>query len=224
MSLSGKGELTAGEGLVEGIPLAGLLAPLTGQPGIRFASATIPFVVESDRIRLLAGCRVVAPENDLIYRHLNAEGPVTFDGGLNLKCVASANMALLSAFIGGGVAAGTAANVTDMLTGMLSGVKSGLKERDYRDVSFKVGGRIDAPTASGFSVAGGKPAAPPVPSTPSQANQGPVPSPSPSKSPEEKIINTLLDVLGPRGDYLLTHLFAENAQRVYGIPEPTSAG
>ena len=85
VSLSGKGELAAGGGLVEGIPLAGLLAPLTGQPGIRFASATIPFVVESDRIRLLAGCRVVAPDNDLIYRHLNAEGPVTFDGGLNLK-------------------------------------------------------------------------------------------------------------------------------------------
>lgn len=199
VSLSGKGELTAGEGLVEGIPLAGLLAPLTGQPGIRFASATIPFVVESDRIRLLAGSRVVAPDNDLIYRHLNAEGPVTFDGGLNLKCVASANMALLSAFIGGGVAAGTAANVTDMLTGMLSGVKSGLKERDYRDVSFKVGGRIDAPTASGFSVAGGKPAATPAtPSTPSQTISAPVPSPSPSKSPEEKIINTLLDVLGPK--------------------------
>ena len=198
VSLSGKGELTAGDGLVEGIPLAGLLAPLTGQPGIRFASAKIPFVVESDRIRLLAGSRVVAPDNDLIYQYLNAEGPVTFAGGLNLKCVASANMALLSAFIGGGVAAGTAANVTDMLTGMLSGVKSGMKERDYRDVSFKVGGRIDAPTASGFSVAGGKQATPATPSTPSQVVTAPVPSPSPSKSPEEKIINTLLDVLAPK--------------------------
>ncbi len=200
VSLSGKGELTAGEGLVEGIPLAGLLAPLTGQPGIRFASAKIPFVVESDRIRLLAGSKVVAPDNDPIYRYLNAEGPVTFAGGLNLKCVASANMALLSAFIGGGVAAGTAANVTDMLAGMLSGVKSGMKERDYRDVSFKVGGRIDAPTASDFSVAGGKQAAPTAGpsalSTPSQAISAPVPSPS--KSPEEKIINTLLDVLAPK--------------------------
>jgi hypothetical protein len=195
VSLSGKGELTAGEGLVEGIPLAGLLAPLTGQPGIRFASATIPFVVESDRIRLLAGSKVVAPDNDPIYRRLNAEGPVTFAGGLNLKCVASANMALLSALIDGGVAAGTASNVTDMLTGMLSGVKSGLKERDYRDVSFKVGGRIDAPTASGFSVAEAKPATPATaPSAPAQN----VPSPAPTKSPEEKIINTLLDVVAPK--------------------------
>lgn len=37
------------------------------------------------------------------------------------------------------------------------------------------------------------------------------------------IVGALLDVLSPRGSYLLSHLFAENAQRVYRmqLPDPT---
>jgi hypothetical protein len=198
MSLSGRGELAAGEGLVEGIPLAGLLSPLTGQPGIRFASVKAPFVVESDRIRLLQGSRVVAPENDPIYRKLDAEGAVTFAGKLDLKCVASANVALLSAVIGGGVAAGTAGNVSEMISGVLGSVKSGLGERDYRDVSFRVGGKVDAPTASDFSVAGAKQEIQsPTPGAAPQAAKA-TPTPPPAKSPEEKLLNTLLDVVAPK--------------------------
>ncbi|MCK0439350.1 amidohydrolase family protein [Gordonia alkaliphila] len=37
-------------------------------------------------------------------------------------------------------------------------------------------------------------------------------------------VGALLDVLGPRGDYLLAHLFAENAQRVYRIPPAATEG
>ena len=107
-------------------------------------------------------------------------------------------MALLSAVIGGGVAAGTAGNVSEMISGVLGSVKSGLGERDYRDVSFRVGGKVDAPTASDFSVAGSKQEIQsPTPGAAPQAAKA-TPTPPPAKSPEEKLLNTLLDVVAPK--------------------------
>lgn len=180
-SIAGKGKVSVSSGSLSGFTALDILAKLHGIPNVRYASASIPFRLETNRVILEKGSRADAPKNDPMYRYLTAEGPVGPKGALNLKCAGSMNVKVLNALRGGAAGGLTGGSLEDILKGVLGGAQKGMAVSEFRDVSFTLGGNTDKPRISNLKTAVPAPAK--EPAVEQQASPAPQPSPSPAPSP-----------------------------------------
>jgi len=180
-SIAGKGKVSVGSGSLSGFTALDILAKLHGTSNVRYASASIPFRLETNRVILEKGSRADAPKNDPMYRYLTAEGPVGPRGALNLKCAGNMNVKVLNALSGGAAGGLTGGSLEDILKGILGGAQKGMAVSEFRDVSFTLGGNTDKPSISNLKTAAPAPAQ--APAVQQQSSPSPQPSPSPAPSP-----------------------------------------
>lgn len=180
-SISGKGKVSVSSGSLSGFTALDILAKLHGIPNVRYASASIPFRLETNRVILEKGSRADAPKNDPMYRYLTAEGPVGPKGALKLKCAGSMNVKVLNALRGGAAGGLTGGSLEDILKGILGGAQKGMAVSEFRDVSFTLEGNTDKPRISNLKTAVPAPAK--EPAAEQQASPAPQQSPSPAPSP-----------------------------------------
>ena len=159
-TMGGTGQAKVGAGSLSGFTWIDLISRLHGVSAINYTDVTAPFKLETTRIIFQKGSKATAPNNDPLYSYAQVEGPVTYAGDLNLTGDANVSFQLINIITGGVLgAAGAVAggNINQILSG--KGLESVLtqavgrgaaagQQKDFRDVSFKVGGNIDEPTFS----------------------------------------------------------------------------
>lgn len=163
VSYSGSGQFSMGSGAITGFKWVDLATQLYGTQGIRYASVSAPFTIQTGKLILKSGSIVNANKNDPIYTYakLPQDGSISFNKALNLVAELNVNAQLLNAIIGGGK--GGLAELGSFLTGgggsvqegflqvlggSVQGAKTGGAEADFRNVTLKIGGKADSPTVA----------------------------------------------------------------------------
>ncbi|MCL2683930.1 MAG: hypothetical protein FWE55_01675, partial [Synergistaceae bacterium] len=149
-TLGGTGHARIGTGGISGFRWLDLVSRLYGVNSARYTEVTAPFTLETTRLILQEGSRAVAPENDPLYRFVQARGPVTYAGDLNLTGDGNVNFQLINAAAGGvlgaaGAFSGSTLTLDELLKQAAGGATAG-RQADFRDVSFKVGGNTEKPS------------------------------------------------------------------------------
>lgn len=165
--LQGRGSVDSDGGQLFGYDWVKLITLLHGEKNLTYASAHLPFTVDLSTFTLLEGATVQAREDDGLYHHLMGQGTVAFDGPLNLNLNGRVNTQLANVLVGGaggalggaGLAALMGGGKEVLAGGALAGLiggGAGQWKRDFRDLSFHLGGTYQAPSVSGFKVGPGE--------------------------------------------------------------------
>ncbi|MDI3532670.1 MAG: hypothetical protein PWR28_1015 [Synergistaceae bacterium] len=154
--LSGTGQLEARDGALSGLEAIQLMAAASGGEKLRYRSISASFAFDNRSFYILPGSRVAAPLDDLLYRYVSADGNVS-EGKINLNCNGEVNVKVLNAFIGAlneisriSQTEGTPSQ--GVLEGFLAGFLGGMSAREFKEVSFRVGGTFKEPYIQGLIV------------------------------------------------------------------------
>jgi hypothetical protein len=153
MKYNGRGLLKTGSGAISGFKAIDVIAAVHGARGINYASVYAPFDIKTGTIVLKEDTVVKAPENDPLYRHFSASGPIGPQNRLDLDCRGKVNVKVVNALLGG--AAGGLASAQDIagtLKGILEGASGQMRQDDFRDISMKVKGTFQKPSVSNFKM------------------------------------------------------------------------
>ena len=159
-TLGGTGNAKIGSGSLSGFSYLDIVTKLHGTDSIRYTEVVAPFNLETTRIIFQKGSKATAPDNDPLYKYVQIEGPITYAGALNLTGDGNINFQLINIVAGGALGATGAivgGNINELVSGkgleslltqtVTQGAEAG-KSRDFRDVSFKIGGTYDSPSFS----------------------------------------------------------------------------
>ena len=152
----GYGLLEIRDGSVGGFPAVKAAAATAGKEKIEFKRAKSNFMTDGLGITLFGGSRIEAPLKYPIYRNIGLDGTFRYDGGLDINGEAEVNMQALNAFTGAvQVALDTALAKGDLVQNLLNELK-GIGRRDFRTVSFEIGGSRSAPEVKKLDIEGGR--------------------------------------------------------------------
>lgn len=148
-----QGTLDVENGAFSGFPGIQDMAKATGGTEIPFRSLKGSFAFDTGMFYIIPGSRMAAPPGNPAYRYLSADGSVSLGGPLDLKCYGEINVTAFNAFLGALRGLIQAEGSSDLLLQeILGGLVGGASRRDFREVSFKVKGTLDAPSLEDISV------------------------------------------------------------------------
>ena len=185
-----QGTLDVENGAFSGFPGIQAMAKATGGTEIPFRSLKGSFAFDTGMFYIIPGSRMAAPPGNPAYRYLSADGSVSLGGPLDLKCYGEINVTAFNAFLGalkGLIQAGGSSDL--MLQEILGGLVSGASRKDFREVSFKVKGTLDAPSLEDISVSRRETVSP-IPVSPGDPK---------NKNTNEQVRITLSFPVGPGG-------------------------
>lgn len=154
--LFGYGLVEVRDGDIGGMPAIKAAAATAGEERIKFKRARSNFLADGFGITILGGSRVEAPRKYPLYRSIDLDGTVQYDGDLDLKGKTEVNIQALNAFLGTlQIALKTALSQGDLIQDLLGGL-GGLRKKDFRTISFHLGGNRTSPEIKELQVEGGQ--------------------------------------------------------------------
>ncbi len=188
-AVRGEGSFATSKGHLTGVPWADLIAKLHGGQNVSFEKISGTYELDAYRFLLRNG-EVQPVAGDPLYQSLQASGPISYEGPMNIAVEGLVNVQLLNALTGG-AAGGVAGLIQNpgSLEGLLQGVLGGAmdlgKSRDFRKVTFTVEGTAKDPKMKNLRM---EQAATPTPGSPVMAipetMSQPGASPTPTQAPQ----------------------------------------
>lgn len=155
-TLFGFGLVDVKNGDIGGIPAVRAAAATAGQERVKFKRARSNFLADGFGITILGGSRVEAPRKYPLYKRIEIDGNIQYDGDLDLKGSADVNIQALNAFMGTlEIALKTALSQGDLVQDLLGGLK-GIGKKDFRTVNFEIAGNRSAPEIKKLEIQGGQ--------------------------------------------------------------------
>lgn len=154
--LFGFGLVDVKNGDIGGIPAVRAAAATAGQERVKFKRARSNFLADGFGVTILGGSRVEAPRKYPLYKRIEIDGNIQYDGDLDLKGSANVNIQALNAFMGTlQIALKTALSQGDLVQDLLGGLK-GIRKKDFRTVNFEITGNRSAPEIKKLEIQGGQ--------------------------------------------------------------------
>ena len=154
--LFGYGLLEIREGDIGGIPAIKAAAATAGEERIRFQKLRSNFLADGFGLTILGGSRVEAPRKYPLYRQIEMDGNIQYDGDLDLKGSAEVNIQAFNAFMGTlQIALKTVLSQGDLVKDLL-GSLTGIGRKDFRTINFEIGGNRTSPEIQKLEVEGGQ--------------------------------------------------------------------
>ena len=154
--LFGYGLIEIREGDIGGIPAIKAAASTAGEERIRFQRLRSNFLADGFGLTILGGSRVEAPRRYPLYRQIEMDGNIQYDGDLDLKGAAEVNIQAFNAFMGTlQIALKTVLSQGDLVQDIL-GSLTGIGKKDFRTISFEIGGNRTSPEIRKLEVEGGQ--------------------------------------------------------------------
>jgi len=156
-NLFGNGDLTVTEGQIKGLPAIKAAAATAGRDYLAYSKIRSNYLIDGFGLTLLAGTRIMAPSRDPIYKYLNIDGVIEYDGKIDLKGNSEVNLQAFNAFMGGLKIALQAALSPEALTqGLLGGLTGSLGKKDFKEVTFHISGTREKPEIQELKIEGGE--------------------------------------------------------------------
>ncbi len=155
-NLFGYGLLEIREGDIGGIPAIKAAAATAGEERIRFQRLRSNFLADGFGLTILGGSRVEAPRKYPLYRQIEMDGNIQYDGDLDVKGSAEVNIQAFNAFMGTlQIALKTVLSQGDLVQDIL-GSLTGIGRKDFRTINFEIGGNRTSPEIKKLEVEGGQ--------------------------------------------------------------------
>ncbi len=155
-NLFGYGLLEIREGDIGDIPAIKAAAATAGEERIRFQRLRSNFLADGFGLTILGGSRVEAPRKYPLYRQIEMDGNIQYDGDLDLKGAAEVNIQAFNAFMGTlQIALKTVLSQGDLVQDIL-GSLTGIGRKDFRTINFEIGGNRTSPEIKKLEVEGGQ--------------------------------------------------------------------
>jgi hypothetical protein len=152
----GFGLVDVKNGDIGGIPAVRAAAATAGQERVKFKRARSNFLADGFGVTILGGSRVEAPRKYPLYKRIEIDGNIQYDGDLDLKGSADVNIQALNAFMGTlEIALKTVLSQGDLVQDLLGGLK-GIGKKDFRTVNFEIAGNRSAPEIKKLEIQGGQ--------------------------------------------------------------------
>ncbi|MCF7935626.1 MAG: translocation/assembly module TamB domain-containing protein [Synergistales bacterium] len=158
LGMNGNGSLTLRDGAIRGFPLAKAAAATVGREEIRFRQIQAPFMMDGMSLTVLPGSRADAPVNDPLFRYITADGTYNYSGRLDFQGEGEVNVQAVKALFGAlqGLMEGVGSISVESLQDMLGNVLGTVSKRDYRMITFAIGGTRDKPKLREFQIEEGQ--------------------------------------------------------------------
>jgi hypothetical protein len=155
-AIFGHGLLEIKDGSIGGFPAVKAAAATAGRERIEFRRIKSNFMADGLGITLFGGTRAEAPPGYPLYRNIDLDGTLQYDGDLDLNGKAEVSMRALNAFTGTlRLALDTALSRGNLVQNLFDGLK-GIGKRDFRILSFEIGGSRSAPEVKKLEMEGGQ--------------------------------------------------------------------
>jgi len=155
-AIFGHGLLEIKDGSIGGFPAIKAAAATAGRERIEFRRIKSNFMADGLGITLFGGTRAEAPPGYPLYRNIDLDGTLQYDGDLDLNGKAEVSMRALNAFTGAlRLALDTALSRGNLVQNLFDGLK-GIGKRDFRILSFEIGGSRSAPEVKKLEMEGGQ--------------------------------------------------------------------
>ena len=152
-TIRGGGALSLTDGEISGFSFAEKAKKFTGDKPIRYKTVQATFTYMDGIFTLLPGSRAVAPDGDMLYRNVMADGAINSDKELSFFTLGKINIRALNSVLGafqGIISAGAdlasgSLDKEEALQNILGGVISGFTKNEFKFISMGIGGTVSQP-------------------------------------------------------------------------------